>query len=92
VSDDRLNEVRRASGIPDDAASCHTAQIGGYAIEGHVPIETIRRLLRERPNIAGLTVPGMPPGTPGMGPAGRNDHYDVLAVGRDGRTSLYERH
>ena len=83
----------RSSGVPDSLGSCHTAQIGGYVIEGHVPAETIRRLLRERPrDAAGLAVPGMPAGSPGMDTGGQGGHYDVIAFGRDGRTRVYERH
>jgi hypothetical protein len=94
VRDDSLTAVRRASGVPDVLESCHTAQVAGYVIEGHVPAEAIRRLLRERPaDVAGLAVPGMPAGSPGMGTSGQGDgHYDVLAFGRDGRTRVYERH
>jgi len=89
VNDERLAEIGRAAGVPDDAGSCHTAQIGGYAVVGHVPVEAIRRMLREHPAILGLSVPGMVAGSPGMGAPG---HYDVVAVGRDGKTSVYERH
>ena len=93
VNDDSLTAVMHASGVPDSLGSCHTAQIGGYVIEGHVPAETIRRLLRERPrDVAGLAVPGMPAGSPGMDTGGQGGHYDVIAFGRDGRTRVYERH
>jgi len=93
VNDDSLTAVMRSSGVPDSLGSCHTAQIGGYVIEGHVPAETIRRLLRERPrDAAGLAVPGMPAGSPGMDTGGQGGHYDVIAFGRDGRTRVYERH
>ena len=67
---------------------CHTATIGDYVIEGHVPADLIRRLMDEKPDIAGLSVPGMPPGAPGMeGPNARP--YDVLAFDRDGKTTIY---
>lgn len=73
--------------------SCHTALVGGYAIEGHVPAREIRRLLRERPQAIGLAVPGMPIGSPGMdsgGYAGRKDPYDVLLLTADGRASVFQ--
>ena len=89
---DDLTQLKRASGVSDAAASCHTAQIGGYVVEGHVPVETIRRMLRERPQIAGIAVPGMVAGTPGMEVGNQHNHYDVTAFTRDGRTSVYERH
>ena len=87
-----LTALKRAAGISDANASCHTAQIGGYVVEGHVPVAAIRRLLRERPAIAGLSVPGMVAGTPGMEQGTQHPAYDVMAIGRDGRTTLYERH
>lgn len=87
------NDALRAKmGMPEKLASCHTGIVGGYAIEGHVPAREIRRLLKERPQAVGLTVPGMPVGTPGMDdPAykGRKDPYDVLLVTRGGATQVY---
>lgn len=74
---------RRSLGLPDELGSCHTALVAGYVIEGHVPAADILRLLAERPKALGLTVPGMPIGSPGMdGPEyqGRRDAYDVLLV------------
>ncbi|MFI5279287.1 MAG: DUF411 domain-containing protein [Gemmatimonadales bacterium] len=91
MSDARLAEIGTAAGVPESAGSCHTAQIGGYAVVGHVPVETIRRMLREKPAIAGISVPGMIAGTPGMG-AIPNTHFDVVAIARDGSTSVYEHH
>jgi hypothetical protein len=74
-----LSQVRRELGVPMHLASCHTAKVGGYVIEGHVPAVDIKRLLRERPRIDGLVVPRMPMGSPGMeGP--RADDYDVLVL------------
>jgi hypothetical protein len=89
---DDLTEIKRASGVPDAAASCHTAQVGGYIVEGHVPVESIRRMLREHPDIVGLSVPGMVAGSPGMEQGDQHPHYGVVAIARDGGTSLYERH
>lgn len=84
---------RRSLGMPQALGSCHTAVVGGYVLEGHVPAREIRRLLKERPKALGLAVPGMPIGSPGMdGPAygGRKDPYAVLLVQRDGSTSTYQ--
>ena len=89
---DDVSPIKRAAGVPDEAASCHTAQIGGYVVEGHVPVEAIRRMLREKPNIVGLAVPGMVAGTPGMEQGNAHPPYNVMAIGRDGRLSVYERH
>lgn len=72
--------------------SCHTAQVGGYYIEGHVPAEDIQRLLRENPDIRGLTVPGMPIGSPGMEQGDRLDPYDVLAVDKEGKVTVFSKH
>lgn len=91
MSDAQLAEIGTAAGVPESAGSCHTAQIGGYVVVGHVPVETIRRMLREKPNIVGISVPGMIAGTPGMG-AIPNTHFDVVAIARDGSTSVYARH
>lgn len=83
--------VKRQHGVPDELGSCHTALVGGYVLEGHVPAADVKRLLRERPSIAGLAVPGMPAGSPGM-EVGRVDRYDVLALQRDGAPTVFARH
>ena len=86
VADDPDRRSRRlALGVPDAAASCHTALVAGYAVEGHVPIQAIERLLADRPDVVGLSVPGMPGDSPGMG--GDESTWstqDVFAIGRDG--------
>lgn len=82
-------EYRRRYGIPDALGSCHTGVVDGYALEGHVPAREVQRLLRERPQAAGLAVPAMPVGSPGMESPGRNDPYDVLLVDRRGRYTVY---
>lgn len=83
--------VKRAGRIPERLHSCHTAFVGGYVIEGHVPASDIQRLLREQPKVAGLAVPGMPVGSPGMEVGNRVDKYDVIAFNRDGTTSVFSR-
>ena len=84
-----ITQIKRASGVTANLESCHTSQVNGYVIEGHVPVETIRRMLRERPAIAGIAAPGMPGGSPGMGTGGG---FDVVSFTTDGRTALYQRH
>ncbi|MEP7227031.1 MAG: DUF411 domain-containing protein [Gemmatimonadales bacterium] len=79
--------------VPPGVRSCHTAQIDGYLIEGHVPASDIRRLLAERPKAAGLAVPGMPPLTPGMAPAGEEPRdFEVVSFQSDGSTRVFARH
>jgi hypothetical protein len=75
-----LAMTKRLAGVPDHLQACHTAKIGGYVIEGHVPATAIRRLLKERPDVAGVAVPGMPAGSPGM-PSATPDRYQVLTFG-----------
>lgn len=83
-----VTPIKRQFGVPDSLWSCHTAMVHAYAIEGHVPADLIQRVTRERPEIAGLAVPGMPSGSPGMeGP--RKDRYEVIAFARDGATRTY---
>lgn len=87
------NGVRARLGIDMEYASCHTAVVGGYALEGHVPAREVHRLLREKPQARGLAVPGMPIGSPGMdGPAygGRRDAYDVVLLTRQGGARVYQ--
>lgn len=82
---------KREHGVPAHLASCHTAVVGGYVVEGHVPAADIRRLLEQRPDIAGLAVPGMPMGSPGM-EFGAPEPYDVIAIGRDGSSRVFASH
>ncbi len=86
-------DARARLGMPSALGSCHTARVGGYAIEGHVPAREIHRLLKEKPQAIGLAVPGMPVGAPGMEGevyGERRDPYDVLLVRADGRTQVYQ--
>jgi len=87
---DNMSEIKRTLGMPEKLASCHTGVIGGYLIEGHVPAADVKRLLKERPDIIGLTAPGMPMNSPGMQKKGQEPKgYDVLALNKDGTTSVY---
>lgn len=83
-------DVRARLGMPDAYGSCHTARVGGYLLEGHVPAREVKRLLAERPRAIGLAVPAMPVGSPGMEVGPRKDPYDVLLVTADGRASVYQ--
>jgi len=92
VNDSGNTEARKRLGVDLRFGSCHTALVGGYAIEGHVPAKDIRRLLRERPKAVGLAVPAMPLGSPGMdGPEyGPKDPYDVLLLAQEGGARVYQ--
>lgn len=83
---------KAANGVPPALGSCHTATVGGYTIEGHVPAGDIKRLLAERPKVAGLAVPGMPIGSPGMEQGAHKQRYEVLSFDRTGRIAVYARH
>ncbi|MCT8331569.1 DUF411 domain-containing protein [Albidovulum sediminis] len=91
-STEELAAFKRQQGIPDALVSCHTATVGGYTIEGHVPAVDIRRLLADAPDAIGLTVPGMPYGSPGMGSEAEREAYDVILIGRDGSASTFSRY
>jgi len=87
---DDLEAVKRKYGVPTDLGSCHTAVASGYVIEGHVPAADVARMLKERPTIAGIAVPSMPAGSPGMEvPGGRVQPYRVMAFEKNGKTSIY---
>lgn len=88
---DNVDSVKRANGVPLKLASCHTALVGGYVIEGHVSASDVRRLLEEKPAILGLTAPGMPAGSPGMDVPDAPP-YQVLSLGKDGTTEVYATH
>lgn len=90
VEDVGNTAARSLLGIPAKLGSCHTAEVGGYAIEGHVPAADVLRLLAERPRARGLAVPGMPIGSPGMEDGNQRDAYDVLLVKLDGTTSVFK--
>ena len=87
-----VTPVRENFGVPDAMASCHTAVVGGYAIEGHVPAADVKRLLRERPKAAGIAVPGMVQGSPGMEQGRGKDPYSVILFNKGGRSTVFAQH
>ena len=90
---DNLDAIKTKVGVPYAKGSCHTAEVDGYFVEGHVPAADVKRLLAERPQAKGLTVPGMPAGSPGMEvPDGTEQPYDVELVAADGTTSVFAHH
>jgi hypothetical protein len=84
--------ARKRLGLPDRYGSCHTATVGGYVLEGHVPAAEVKRLLASKPKAIGLAVPGMPPSAPGMDVPGRKDPYEVLLVEASGKSSVFARY
>ena len=92
VMEDDMQSVKRRFAVPQRLTSCHTAKVGDYVIEGHVPASAIKRLLREKPAVAGLSVPGMPLGSPGMEVPGKKDAYDVVAFDKAGKIAVFESH
>jgi hypothetical protein len=84
--------ARKRLGLPDRYGSCHTATVGGYVLEGHVPAAEVKRLLASKPKAIGLAVPAMPPSAPGMDVPGRKDPYEVLLVEASGQSSLFARY
>jgi hypothetical protein len=92
VPQSQLTAISMQGGVTDDLTSCHTAKIGNYTIEGHVPAEDIQRLLKEKPaGVIGLSAPGMPAGSPGM-EGGRAQPYDVIAFTKDGKKTVFATH
>lgn len=90
---DNLNPLKERLGVPYGKGSCHTAQVGRYVVEGHVPAEDIKRLLAQAPAAKGLVLPGMPMGSPGMEmPDGRTQPYTVELIGQDGSTTGFAQH
>jgi hypothetical protein len=86
-----MKSIKSQEGVPQPLGSCHTAIVASYVIEGHVPAIDIKRLLKEQPDVAGLTVPGMPMGSPGMEGA-RKDAYNVLTFTKDGQSTVFSQY
>jgi hypothetical protein len=84
-----MDAIKRQHGVPAALQSCHTALVGGYWVEGHVPAEDVKKLLRDKPAVAGISVPGMPVGTPGMEMGPRQDPFAVMQLGKSGITSVF---
>ena len=92
VTSDQLARVKKEAGVAEKYASCHTAKVGGYVVEGHVPAEDVKRLLAEKPDALGISVPGMPIGSPGMEQGDTKEPYDVLLLRKDGTAEVYAKH
>lgn len=92
VSAAEVRAVSKAAGLPEDGTSCHTARIGDYVVEGHVPASDIHRLLKEKPAIAGIAAPGMPMGSPGMEQGGAKEAYDVVSFTKAGKMAVFAKH
>ena len=86
-----IDEVKRTMNVPADLQSCHTAVVGRYVVEGHVPADVVKKMLAEKPAIQGIAAPGMPAGSPGMETSGKPDKYDVIAFTRDGKRNVFAR-
>ena len=92
VDVDDIDKVKRERGVPDSAASCHTAVVNGYLVEGHVPADAVLKMLKDKPAIAGIAVPGMPMGAPGMEvPSGQKDAYSIVSFDKAGKTTVYQK-
>lgn len=87
-----VTSEREKAGVPDAMASCHTAVVGGYAIEGHVPAADVKRLLRDRPKATGIAVPGMVQGSPGMEQGRGKDRYSVLLFSKGAKPTVFAQH
>ncbi|MGD7034712.1 DUF411 domain-containing protein [Methylotuvimicrobium buryatense] len=87
-----VDSVKRKYGVPSELASCHTAIVGDYVIEGHVPAEDIEKLLSLKSDVSGIAVPGMPVGTPGMEMGDRKDAYKVIAFDKESRKQVFSVH
>jgi hypothetical protein len=90
VKTDDMEAIKKQHHIPSDLASCHTAIIDGYVMEGHIPADDIKRFLKQKPNLAGLTVPGMPLGTPGMESGDIKQPFDIIALGKKGEVEVFK--
>jgi len=92
VSASGVRSISKVAGLKEEDTSCHTAKIGDYTVEGHVPAADIKRMLKEKPAIAGLSAPGMPMGSPGMEQGNVKQPYDVIAFKKDGTSTVYAKH
>jgi hypothetical protein len=86
---DDLTEIKQASGVPVRIRTCHTAVVGNYVVEGHVPADLVKKMLSEKPKVTGIAVPGMPIGSPGMESGNEKTAYDVVLFDKSGTTTVY---
>lgn len=87
-----MQQIKNRFSVPRELSSCHTAVVGGYVVEGHVPAEEVKRMLVQQPQIVGLTVPGMPVGSPGMEQGNQLDPYNVLTFSQNGRANIFAKY
>ena len=92
IETNEVNNIKQKAGLQAGQTSCHTAFVDGYVIEGHLDYNAIKKMLVEKPNILGITVPGMPIGSPGMEQGNTKQAYNILYVNKDGSTGVYEAH
>ena len=92
IETNEVNTIKQKAGLQAGQTSCHTVFVDGYVVEGHVDYSAVKKMLVEKPNIIGITVPGMPVGSPGMEQGNTKQAYDVLYVNKDGSTGVYESH
>lgn len=84
-----VQSIKAKNGVTPEIASCHTALVGGYVVEGHVPVKDIKKMLADKPKIVGIAVPGMPVGTPGMEMGSKKDAYQVIGFDKDHKTHVF---
>jgi hypothetical protein len=92
IVSDEMDAIKARYGVPKEMASCHTAIVDGYVVEGHVPASDIMKLLKTKPKVTGLAVPGMVTGSPGMEMGGRVDPYDVMSFDKENRFQIFNRY
>lgn len=92
IVSDNMQAIKQKYGVPDNLASCHTAIVDGYVIEGHVPATDIQKLLETKPEVVGISAPGMPMGSPGMEMGGRADDFDVVSFDKAGHVEVFAEH
>ncbi len=92
IPSEDMNAIKHKYGVSDEMASCHTAVVNGYVVEGHVPADDIKALLKAKPNVVGIAVPQMPSGTPGMEMDGKKDPYDVMSFDSDKHYQVFKSH
>lgn len=92
IVSNNMNQIKSKVGITQNTDSCHTAIVDGYVIEGHVDYSAVKKMLTEKPNIVGITVPGMPVGSPGMEQGNMKQAYNILSIDKDGSVAIYKKH